>query len=168
MVDDLVTCSRDAALALWRLLGSWGTQADRILYRGVLHEPLLLLLPEWSARPLAEVRWMARMIDASAAVAARGYAPAVDASLHLALRDPRLAGNDGRFVLSVEKGEGRLEPGGEGRMALGVGAFASLYTGWSDATTLALCGLLAGGSPEEQALLDAVFAGPPPSLCEDF
>lgn len=166
--DEVVWTTRDAGLALWRLLGSWASQVERILFRGGAEEALLLLLPEQQAATLAELRWMTRVIDAPGAVEARGFPAGLDAELALELSDPELGHNQGRWVLTVQRGRGRLERGGPGGLRLDVGAFASLYTGWATTATLARCGRLSGGSPDERAALDAVFAGPTPWLLDEF
>jgi predicted acetyltransferase len=168
VVDDYAATTRNAHLALWRLLGSWSTLVDRIVYRAPAEDPLLLLLPQQELNVLAEVRWMTRMIDVVRAVEARGYAPGVEVELHLALRDALLEANDGRFVLQVAKGRGRLEPGGRGTLRLDAAAFAPLYTGWADTGALARAGRLEGGSAEEHAALNAAFAGPTPWILEQF
>ncbi|MDH3210914.1 MAG: GNAT family N-acetyltransferase [Myxococcales bacterium] len=167
-VEDAVATGRDAAAALWRLLGSWSSQADRVIYRGSAEDPLLLLLPEQSLEVVAEVRWMTRMVDAAGAVEARGFAPGVDVQVDLALRDPILPTNDGRFVLTVSKGRGRLESGGSGTVALDVGPFSALYTGWASTSVLERAGRLSGGTPEERGALDAAFAGPVPWMLDQF
>lgn len=168
VVLDQVASSRDALLALWRLLGSWSTMVDRVVYRGPAEDPLLLLLPQQELNVLAEVRWMTRMVDVARAVEARGFAPGVEVEVHLELRDALVGANHGRFVLRVGKGRGRLEPGGRGALALDAASFAPLYTGWADTGTLVRTGRLEGGSAEERACLDAAFAGPTPWLPEQF
>jgi predicted acetyltransferase len=168
VVDEIVTTSRDAALALWRLLASWGSQADRILYRSPAEEPLFLLLPEQRTETLGEIRWMTRVIDAPGAVAARGFHPGLAGEVPIALGDPLRSGNQGEFVLSLKDGRGRLEPGGGGTLRVGIGGFSSLYAGWASTATLARAGLLRGGTPEERALLDAAFAGPTPWMVDEF
>jgi predicted acetyltransferase len=168
VVLDHVALTHGAQLALWRLLGSWATMVDRIVYRAPAEDPLLLLLPQQELHVLAEVRWMTRMLDAARAVEARGFTPGVDVQVELTLRDPRLEANAGRFVLGVGKGRGRLEPGGRGGIELDAASFASLYTGWADTGTLVRAGRLRGGSADERAGLDAAFAGPTPWLLEQF
>ena len=167
-VDDVVATTRDAALALWRLLGSWASQAEQIIYRGTSEDPLLLLLPEQSLEVMAEVRWMTRMVDAAGAVEARGFPLGVEVEVHVALRDPELSDNDGRFVFTVSKGRGRLEPGGSGAVTLDVGPFSALYTGWASTSVLARAGRIAGGTPEDRAALDAAFGGPVPWMLDEF
>ena len=68
----------------------------------------------------------------------------------------------------MSKGEGRLEPGGEGRVAMGLGAFASLYSGWASCAALARTGLLRGGSQADRAALDAAFGGPSPWMLDEI
>jgi predicted acetyltransferase len=168
VVEEVLAATRDATLALWRLLASWSSQVDRLLFRGSPEDPLLLLLPDQPLTTLAELRSMTRVVDAAGAVAARGFPSGVEAEVQLELSDPQLAGNRGRFVLSVSKGRGRLEPGGGGAVELDIGAFSSLYTGWASTATLRRAGRLAGGTPASCEELDAVFAGPTPWMLDEF
>jgi predicted acetyltransferase len=167
-LDEIVWSERGAGLALWRLLGSWAPQVEAILYRGTAEDPLLLLLPEQELGLVAEVRWMARLVDPVAAVEARGFAEGLDAEAHLELADATLAANHGRFVLRVAKGRGTLEPGGRGDLRLDTGAFASLFTGWATPDRLALAGRLSGEPGASRAALAAAFAGPTPFMLEQF
>jgi predicted acetyltransferase len=105
---------------------------------------------------------MARIIDAPGAIAARGYAPGLRGAVDVRLVDRQCDWNDRGWRLTVEDGEGRLEPGGDGAIEVSVGAFSSLYTGYASTHTLASAGLLRGGTPAERAVLDAAFAGPVP------
>ncbi len=168
VVEDHAAATRDAQLALWRLLGSWSTSVDRILYRGPAEDPLLLLLSQQELHVLAEVRWMTRMVDAAGAVEARGFPPGLDVEVPLELGDALLEANRGRFVLRVQKGRGRLEAGGDGRIRMDVQSFAPLYTGWAGTAMLARLGDLEGGSDAERAALDAAFAGPTPWMLDQF
>jgi predicted acetyltransferase len=167
-VEECLAATHDATLALWRLLGSWVSQVEQIIYRGPAEDPLLLTLPQQEIKVLEEIRWMTRMVDAARAVEARGFPPGLEAEAHLALRDELLPANDGRFVLRVAKGRGRLDPGGDGELALDVGSFSSLYTGWANTATLARCGRLSGGTRETRTALDAAFSGPTPWMPEQF
>jgi predicted acetyltransferase len=167
-VYELVATTQDAALALWRLLGSWASQATQIVYRGPAEDPLLLLLPEQELAVLAEIRWMTRVLDAAGAVAARGFAAGLDLEVAFELHDPVFSHNQGRFVLRVRDGRGQLERGGSGGPALPIGAFSSLYTGWASAATLRRAGRLVGGSPAQCAALDAAFAGQTPWMLDEF
>lgn len=167
VLDELLWSSRDAALALLGLLGSWASQVDRILLPGAAEDPLLLLLPEQRLEHVGEVRWMTRVVDPPAAVAARGFPDGLELEAHLALVDPLLSREERRFVLRVKGGRGGLEPGGRGGLVLDVGAFSSLFTGWSNAATLARMGRLkSDGAP--LAPLDAAFGGPTPWMPEEF
>lgn len=167
-VDECPTASRDAMLALWRLLGSWSSQVDTLLYRSGPEDPLFLLLPEQDSQTLAEIRWMTRVVDAPGAIEARGFATGMEAEVPLTIRDPQLPANDGAWTLHVEAGCGRLARGGSGAVSMSIGAFSSLYTGWGSSAVLARAGLLEGGTPAERAALDAAFAGPTPWMLEEF
>jgi predicted acetyltransferase len=124
---------------------------------------------------LADIRWMTRVVDAPRAVTARGFPVGLEVEVPLRLRDPVATRNDGSFVLSVQKGQGELlrcESSAPDRAAagpeLGIGAFASLYTGWATSADLTRAGLLEGGTGAACAALDAAFAGPTPCLLDEF
>jgi predicted acetyltransferase len=55
---------------------------------------------------LADFRWMTRVVDASAAVAARGFPAGLEVEVPLRLRDTIVTTNQADYVLSVQKGRG--------------------------------------------------------------
>jgi predicted acetyltransferase len=92
----------------------------------------------------------------------------VRAEVHVQLVDRLAPWNDGRFVLRIEGGEGKLSPGGTGDVHLSVNALASLYTGWASARLLQTAGLVHHAGGRELAMLDAAFAGPRPYLFDNY
>jgi predicted acetyltransferase len=170
IVRELIATTRDAGLALWGLLGRWSSQVSDLFLVGPVDDGLLLLSPEQAVQPLAQIRWMTRIVDAAGAVAARGFAPDLELEAPLALRDPLFPENDGAFTLRVAKGQGELAraPRAVGAPELSINGFASLYTGFASCARLARSGLLRGGSEAQRAALDAAFAGPAPSCQDEF
>jgi len=168
-VDEVVAATRDAGLALWGLLASWSSQVGQIFFRGGADDPILLVLPEQVFAPLAELRWMTRVVDAQQAVAERGFPQGLDVEVPLRLRDEIVPANDGGFVLAVQKGRGRLAPVADASgPEIDVRGFSSLYTGWSGTAALERAGLLIEGTPHERAALDAAFAGMAPWMLDEF
>jgi len=167
-VHELVTADARAAVTLWRHLGSHVAQVETITVLALPLDVLTLLLAEQVVELVGANHWMTRIVDAAGAVAARGYPSSVRAELHLQLADRMAPWNDGRFVLRVEGGEGKLSPGGTGDVHLSVNALASLYTGWATAPELAAAGLVHHAGRLELADLDAVFAGPRPYLFDNY
>ena len=107
---------------------------------------------------------MLRVVDAPAAIAARGFPAAVSVSVPLVISDHTRPGNSGRWELAVVDGSGILVPNGRGFLAaappalqLGARGLAALYAG-TPVATLRLAGLASGGSPDTDAALDAAFA----------
>jgi predicted acetyltransferase len=92
----------------------------------------------------------------------------VRAEAHLQLVDGVAPWNDGRFVLRVADGEGKLSPGGTGDVHMSINALASLYTGWASASVLAAAGLVHHAGRADLAGLDAAFAGPRPYLFDNY
>ena len=120
--------------------------------------------------------WMLRVVDGPAAIAARGFPPAVSVSVPLEVHDQARPANSGRWQLTVADGKGALVP--DGPVSAGVWrgrpASASRFSpppprsGWAPAAsrpctrgrpsaTLRLSGL-AAGTPDDDAALDAAFA----------
>src|SRR4029077_10693521 len=129
--------------------------------------------------------WILRLLDAPAAIAARGF-PATDIAVPLQITDDLRPVNSGRWKLTVRAGTGRLvrdrtdtdaasppaaspDGGNQQRgpaLALGARGLAALYTG-TPVATLRRAGLAEGGSPDADAALDGAFAATP-FMFEDF
>jgi predicted acetyltransferase len=168
LVLDLVTTTPNALRALWAMLGATASVVPAVVFRSGVHEPLSMLLGGNDVSVGHERPWMLRLVDAPAAIAARGYAADVRAVVPLELADGTCPWNAGRWRLVIEHGVGRLERGGDGTVRLGVGALASLYTGRTTTDVLARTGLLDGGSETDRLALDRVFAGPAPWMLDEF
>ena len=88
-VKELVGRDADALRALWRVLGSSASAARTVSAVVAPEDPLDLLLPEQAWRvPTTTWRWMLRLVDPAAAIAARGWPDHVRGSRHLDLTDP--------------------------------------------------------------------------------
>jgi predicted acetyltransferase len=167
-VAELCASEPDVALAFWRMIGTSSTQAEKVRAFGAAEHPLLLLLPDQDLTTTDEIRWMLRVVDAPGAIAARGFPPAVRATVELDLADRQCDWNAGRWRLTVEGGEGRLERGGDGAVQLSMNAFSTLYSGYASATTLRQTGLLAGGDARSDSDLTAAFSGPTPTIADFY
>jgi hypothetical protein len=114
-VRELLAATPEALRALWRMLGAPTSPFVPVVsFRGAPHDPLSFLLPAHDVSPRRRRLWMLRLVDAPGAIAARGYAPRVEARVSLEIADDECPSNAGRFVLVVEDGGGRLERGGRG------------------------------------------------------
>jgi predicted acetyltransferase len=168
LVLDLVAATPRAFRALWGLLGDARSVVPSVVFRSAPNEPLAALLdgPDMVVR--RERQWMLRLVDAAAAVAARGHRADAPGTVALDLDDPVCPWNAGRWTLHVADGAARLERGGDGAVRLGVGAFAALFSGWATTASLGRAGLLEGGRDEDRRTLDRVFAGPLPWMLDEF
>lgn len=167
-VLDLVATTPRALRALWSTVGACASVVPTAVFRSGPNDPLPALLDGLDVRVGHERPWMLRLVDAAAAIAARGWAREARAAVPLEIADPACPWNVGRHRLVVENGRARLEPGGSGAVRLGIGALSALYSGWSTTAVLARSGLLDGGSTAERAALDRVFAGPTPWMLDEF
>jgi predicted acetyltransferase len=173
VVHEWLALDLDALLALWRVVGSSRPISRTVTYVDSPYDSLAMLLHDPGrgqdvyAQPDLEF-WMTRLVDAAAAVDARGFPAAVDAEVSLDLVDDRAAWNAGRWVLRVAGGRGTLERGGRGDVRLQVGTLSAIYTGWTDPFEAARLGLLPGAGRSDLAQLAAVFAGRTPWLRSYF
>ena len=71
-------------------------------------------------------------------------------------------------MLRVEGGRGELVPGGTGELQLTINGFSALFTGWASARALTGSGALHHATAADRAALDAAFAGPTPTMVDDF
>jgi predicted acetyltransferase len=161
VVHRCVAGSAVTAGALWAVVGSGASIARTVRANVAPGDPLLWLLRDRSEDQMRRVSWMLRVLDAPAAVAGRGFPPAVSVDVPLLLQDESRPGNAGGWRLTVREGRGRLEPDAERRDATRLTArgLAALYAGVPLAT-LRGAGVVTGDAAADP-LLDAAFAGTP-------
>ncbi|MFS2292733.1 MAG: GNAT family N-acetyltransferase [Actinomadura sp.] len=167
-VTRLVASSERTLRALWSLVGSGSSTAETVRACVSPLDPVLWLTRERGPYALHRTPWMLRVVDAPAAIAARGYPAGAAAEAELSIDDPQIPANSGHWRLTVRNGEGRLEPSRESARALRLGprGLAALYAGVPVAT-LHRSGLLHGADPEalrDAEALSAAFAATPFSL----
>jgi predicted acetyltransferase len=162
-VRELVARDPATLLALHRVVGSHASGAERARIPWEPEDALELWLPERAVTsdPVAW-RWMSRLLDPAAAVAARGWPDHVRLTCELDLADPVWPDRGGAWTLEVADGQAALAPGGAGRVHLDVGALASWFTGYQSATRLARYGRLRGADAATLRDLDAATTGPVP------
>lgn len=154
-VDKLVAASEQTTRALLSVLASHSSIASTVQLHVSPADQLWWLLREQDGDIAERYAWMLRILDAPAAIAARGFPP-VDVEVPLLL-------TDGPWQLSVSSaGKARLSrttsPALPGTVIeLGARGLAALYAG-TPVATLRRAGLATGGTPESDALLDAAFA----------
>ncbi|MFB9902562.1 GNAT family N-acetyltransferase [Allokutzneria oryzae] len=166
VVTDLITLTERALKTLVSQFGSWGTVAPTTELRLAVPDELVWGLPVHLERASTDA-WMLRLVDARAAIAARGW-PELRATVDLEVVDDVCPWNAGPHRLVVAAGEATLEPGGSGEVVIGSRGLAVLYAGGASTAALRRADLLYGGDARTDALLDAAFAGPRPGLLDPF
>jgi hypothetical protein len=116
-VEELIAASAATARAFWQILSSHATMASRIRACLAPDDPVTWLTKDPAAETHQVDTWMLRVIDAPAAIAARGYPAATTVSARLDLADAARPANSGRWVLNVAGGAGSLTRLGDGPTA---------------------------------------------------
>ena len=161
-VWELMSRSPAATAALLRSIGTWDAVATTTSWRGPT-EQIARVLPATLPPPTSVQPWMLRIVDAPAAVAARGFEGDADAAF--ALVDPQVPEHEGGWRLTVRDGRGQLDRSGEaGLPQLHVRGLALLYAGAARTAGLVRSGLLDRPDP----LLDQAFRGQPPQILDYF
>jgi predicted acetyltransferase len=164
-VERAEAVSGQTVRALWTLLGSHAPIADKVYAMTGPASAFWWLTRERDADMRHRSRWMLRVVDAPAAIAARGFPAAISLSVPLRIADDARPANSGRWQLSVAGGVGRFDPPGPDAPAgpavtLGARGLAALYAG-APLVTLRQAGLATGGTADDDAVLDAAFAATP-------
>jgi predicted acetyltransferase len=167
VVDDLIALTPAAAHAIGAFLASWASVAPTISMKAVPGDPLTFGTAIGRAPVEYRQPWMLRVIDAAAAVAARGWPAYLTGTIDLHLVDTLCPWNAGNNVLRLDGGVGRIEPGGSGAVRMTERGLALWYAGGLSPAALRRAGLLAG-SDASDALLLAATAGPTPVLLDYF
>lgn len=168
VVDDLIGLTPGATRTLLSMLGGWASVAPTVVIRLGTADPAWALLARGDARPESSQPWMLRVVDASGAVAARGWPRHLTAEVDLELADDVCPWHRGRHRLVLSGGTGRLEPGGAGTVRLTPRGLASWYAGAATPQQLRRSGFLTGGDADTDELLRAATAGPAPTLHDYF
>ncbi|WP_242911263.1 GNAT family N-acetyltransferase [Actinomadura terrae] len=161
-VARLVAASERTLRALWAIVGSGSSTAPTVHACVGPMDAALWLPAEREVDHVRRVQWMLRVVDAPAAIEARGYPAGVGVEVPLLIDDPQRPSNSGHWLLSVADGRGRLERSAPhpDAVRLGPRGLAALYAGVPVAT-LRRSGLLQGG---DAGALTAPFAATPFSL----
>jgi predicted acetyltransferase len=161
-VEELIATSAATARAFWQILSSHATMAGTVRACLAPDDPVLRLTREPDVKLRRTSAWMLRVVDAPAAVGARGFPAGVSASVSLELVDPVLPANAGRWRLEVAEGLGSLQRADDDQAAdpirLGARGFAALFGG-AGIGTLRLAGLASGGDPGADDALEAALCG---------
>ena len=158
-VHDLVGVRPAALAALLANLGTWASVAYAVQLRLAVDDPVLLLSGLVGATVVDEHPWMARLVDAPAAVASRGWPTYLTGAVDLHLSDAECPWNDGPWRLEVAGGTGALSRGGAGSVRMGARAAAAWYAGMG-LGPLRAAGLVDGDAAHD-AFLTAATAGVP-------
>jgi GNAT superfamily N-acetyltransferase len=171
LVEGAEAISGPTARAFWSLVGSHASIAEKVYARVGPADAFWWLARERDADTEHRSLWMLRVVDAPAAIAARGFPPAVTLNVPLVIADDARPANSGRWQLTVAEGKGWLNPvtaageppprtpGGSPPghpLTLGPRGLAALYAG-NPVAALRQAGLASGGSPDSDAALAAAF-----------
>ncbi len=96
--------------AFWSQLGAHASIAEKVLARVGPADAFWWLTREHDADVMHRSMWMLRVVDAPAAIAARGFPAAVSLSVPLLITDHARPANSGRWDLTVAGGKGSLTP----------------------------------------------------------
>jgi predicted acetyltransferase len=167
-VERAEAVSGQTVRAFWAHLGSHASIAEKVYARTGPASAFWWLTRERDADIAHRSLWMLRVVDAPAAIAARGFPAATSLSVPLGIVDDVRPANSGRWQLSVAGGAGTLDPlatdapaapadTADTAVTLGARGLAALYAGTS-LVSLRQAGLAAGGTAADDAALDAAFA----------
>lgn len=169
-LSDIAFTTPRAGMRLLGFIADFSSMARTVeFYAGPMH-PLLNLMAQQLFKSERKDYWMLRIIDAPAAVAARGFGRGVSASVTLRLRDEVFEENRGVWTLSVGDGKGRMErvpDSSRCAVEMDVRGLACLYAGFLSAEQARLTGLVSADDAGVSAL-SAVFPPGSPSMCDMF
>jgi len=167
LVADFAALNVHAARRLLSFFADHRSVGDGVQLFGAPVEPLFFQLAEQEWSVDSRWDWMTRIVNLKAALDKRGYAPGVKCELQFDVRDDLLKGNAGKWILSIQGGEARVEKGGKGRIKLDIRGLAALYTSAITPSDAAQIGYLEAAEADLAALA-AAFVGPAPWLPDFF
>jgi predicted acetyltransferase len=161
LVKDWVLLTPAAIRRFWTFLADHRSQIDTVLWHSSPVDALSLFFPEQTAKRRSLNRWMTRIVNLPQALEQRQYPQSIQAKLHLEIQDELLSNNQGKWILEVANGHGKVTPGGQGDLQLNIRNLAPLYTSLFSAQQLQQCDRLTG-TPQAIALASQIFNSPIP------
>lgn len=157
--------------SLLAYLSGYRSVVRTVSWHGGPCDPLVFHMPDKGWRVGKAQHWLTRIVDVERALGDRGYPSGLAGSVTLEVTDSLLPQNEGRFVLTVEDGAGKVERLGRGitgsAVTLDVQALAPLYSGHYDARFLQRAGVLEA-DPGSLAAASLIFAGPRPWMSDMY
>lgn len=150
----------DAYRAVLGFLGDHDAQIERVSFARPSGADLFAIVDDPDAiECTVEPGPMVRVTDVARALETVPYPDAITAEVTLAVEDPLLERNDGRYRLRVADGVGKVEavPGSNPDATLSVGDLTALIVGSHDASMAARLGTLTVDDPAVVHDLDRLF-----------
>lgn len=157
-IRDCALLTTAAIKRFWTFIADHRSQVEKVRWNDSVVDPLSLILPEQTAKIYRSGRWMLRIIDVGKALERRGYPEQLEAELHLDIRDDLLPENNGKFILIVLNGRGKVINGGRGELRVDINSLSPLYTGLFSPYQLQLTGALQA-TDSALSLAMQIFAG---------
>jgi predicted acetyltransferase len=165
---DLIGSTRAATSTLLAMFAGWASVAPTAILRLSTSDPALFEVSTSGIRVESQQPWMIRVVDAVAAIAARGWPSHLKGSIDLDLVDVECPWNEGPARLVLDGGQATLEPGGRGEVRMTARGLGVWYASAASPAVLRRAGFLSGGNAETDAFLMAATAGPAPALLDYF
>jgi predicted acetyltransferase len=169
-LSDIAFTTARAGTRLLGFIADFSSMARTFDFFGGPVHPLLNLLPQQVFKSERKDYWMLRIVDAPAAIAARGFPQGVSASVTMRVHDDLMSENEGSWRLSVQGGRGSLErlAGGAACDAeMDIRGLACIFAGFLTPSQARLTGLLSANESGLSALSSA-FPGGCPSMTDMF
>jgi predicted acetyltransferase len=167
-VYDVIAQDAASTAALRKMFAAWASVAPKTVLRVTPPDPILYGVASSSMDIERRQPWMLRLVDATAAVAARGWPAYQSGVVDLELTDAECEWNAGSYRLVIDGGDARLEPGGSGLVAFTPRGLATWFAGAATPAVLRRAGLMSGGDARSDAFLRSATAGPAPALHDYF
>lgn len=187
-VHELLGRTREDRIALLRSLASWSTVLEQVCLRLRTDDPVLDVLPGAGARPTTDPvpLLMMRVIDTAAALEARRAPAGLAGSFHLVVEDSTVpegtCRSGGAWLVSAADGAISAQPAKaadttetadtagtcEGTVRLGIHAASLLLVGGRRVADARRLGMDIEADAEAERFLDALLAGPRPSVLDSF
>lgn len=180
-VHEILGRTREDRVALLQSLGSWSTVTAHARLRLRTEDPVLDVLPSGRVKAAPGIPGivMMRVIDTAAALEARPAPEGIDGAIRLIVEDSTVPDGTcrsaGAWIVRASEGRIRVESDdGEilgavlGDVRADIHAASLLLTGGRSVADARRLGLLAEGDPAAARFLDALLAGPRPSVLDAF
>jgi predicted acetyltransferase len=166
-VTDYAFTTPDTGMRILTAIKDHSSRLSKFIVSGGSADPLIQLLPDSKYELSKTEPCMLRIVSVPRALEEKGYPVQLKSEIHFDITDDIINENNGKIVLKLSNGRGKIISGGNGNVKIDIRSLAQLYSSLITPKQLSISGTL-DASPRDLETLSLAFSGSRPWIRDGF